>query len=109
MNRPITFQTIHDAAGKPVFVVVPYEEFVQRFEKAGDLVPDAVVKLVFDSSMPVAKAWRTHLGLTQTEVAQRMGISQSAYAQIEGGALTRKTTRQRVADALGIRVGQLEL
>jgi DNA-binding XRE family transcriptional regulator len=108
MNKPISFQTIHDESGKPVFVVVPYEEFVRRFEQAGDLVPDAVVKMVFDDGMPVAKAWRTHLGLTQGQVAQRMGITQSAYAQIEAGTLNRKSTRQRIADALGIRVGQLE-
>ncbi|HEY1131470.1 MAG TPA: helix-turn-helix transcriptional regulator [Roseateles sp.] len=108
MNKRIDFQTINDAEGRPAFVVVPYAEFVARFEQAGDLVPDAVVKLAFDESMSPAKAWRTHLGLTQDDMAGRMGITQSAYAQLETSANPRKSSRERIAQALGISAGQLD-
>ena len=108
MNKPIGFQTILDADGQPAFVVVPYDEFVKRFEAGGDLVPDAVVKLVFDGGMSVVKAWRTHLELTQAEVAKRMAITQSAYAQLEASEKLRKTSRTKLAAALGIHEGQLD-
>ena len=73
-----------------------------------NLVPDAVVKLAFDDGLSPAKAWRTHLGLTQGEVAKRMDVSQSAYAQLEGSRKIRKDSRERIARALGIKAGQLD-
>lgn len=109
MNKPINFQTINGADGLPAFVVVPYAEFVQRFEQAGDLVPNDVVNLIFDQDMTPARAWRTHLQLTQDEVAKRMGSSQSAYAQLEASRSLRKSSREKIAAALGIRPAQLEL
>jgi DNA-binding XRE family transcriptional regulator len=108
MNKPIEFQTIVGPDGQPAFVVMPYAEFVRRFEAEGGLVPHAVAQLALEQDVPPAKAWRTHLGLTQADVAHRMGISQSAYAQIEGGSMSRKSTRERVAAALGIQPGQLD-
>ena len=108
MNKPINFQTIVGADGRPAFVVMPYEEFVKNFEQAGDLVPDAVVQLAFDGELPPAKAWRTYLKLTQAEVAQRLGVTQGAYAQLEASQNLRKSSRERIANALGIRAEQLD-
>lgn len=108
MNKPINFQTINGADGRPAFVVVPYDEFVKRFAQAGDLVPDAVVKLAFDGGMTPAKAWRTHLGLTQDEVSSRLGVTQSAYAQLEASANLRKSSREKISTALRITPGQLD-
>lgn len=108
MNKPINFQTILGTDGLPAFVVVPYAEFVARFEQSGDLVPDAVVKLAFDDGMAPAKAWRTHLLLTQAQVAARMGVTQSAYAQLESSAKLRKASREKIAAALGINAQQLD-
>lgn len=108
MNKPIDFQTILGADGRPAFVVVPYDEFVKHFEHANDLVPDAVVRLAFDEGMSPAKAWRSHLELTQAAVAQRMGITQSAYAQLEASQKLRKSSREKIASALGISPGQLD-
>ena len=82
--------------------------WVKNFEQAQDLVPHAVVQLAFDQGMSPAKAWRTHLQLTQTEVARRMDVSQSAYAQLEAKPNLRKTSRERIAAALGISPGQLD-
>ena len=47
------------------------------------------------------------LGFTQTEVARRLGISQSAYAQQEAKEPVRKATREKIAQALGIAAEQL--
>jgi transcriptional regulator with XRE-family HTH domain len=49
---------------------------------------------------------RQGLGLSQTEVAARMGTSQSAVARLErGDADVRVSTLQRYASALDQRVG----
>jgi len=53
------------------------------------------------------QAWREYLMLTQTDMAERMGISQSGYAQIEAAKRPRKATLQKAADALGITLEQL--
>ncbi|MCW3528678.1 helix-turn-helix domain-containing protein [Burkholderia cenocepacia] len=55
-----------------------------------------------------ARAWGEHLGLTQSDVAARIGISQSAYAQQERGERLRKSTREKIAAAPGIRPQQLD-
>ena len=47
-----------------------------------------------------AAAWRKHLGLSQAEVASRIGITQPAYAQQETAAKPRKATREKIAAAL---------
>lgn len=50
-------------------------------------------------------ASRRALGLTQAEVAARMGTSQSAVARLEAqGADTRLSTIERYAAALGCRL-----
>jgi DNA-binding XRE family transcriptional regulator len=108
MNKPINFQTILGADGQPAFVVVPYADFIERFQDGSDLIPDAVVKLVFDQNMTPARAWREHLGLTQADMAQRLGISQSAYAQQENSSRLRKASREKIAAALGISPEQLD-
>lgn len=84
-------------------------EFVKNIEQADDLVPDAVVKLALDDGMSPAKAWRTHLELTQAEVARRMGITQRACAQLEASTKPRKSSRQKMAAAAGISLKQASL
>jgi len=65
-------------------------------------IPNAVVgKRVMDG-VSLLQAWREYLMLTQTDMAERMGISQAGYAQIEVAKRPRKATLQKAADALGI-------
>lgn len=71
------------------------------------LIPNAVVNKVINKDMTPIRARREHLGLIQTEVARRLGISQSAYAQQEAKEPVRKATREKIAQALGIAAEQL--
>lgn len=108
MNARINFQTILGQDGKPAFVVVPIHEFYRMnggFTPGS--IPNAVVNNVFDAPMSTIAAWRDYLRLTQTEVAERIGISQAAYAQIEASKRPRKATLQKVADAFGLTLEQL--
>lgn len=71
-------------------------------------IPHDVVSRMVDGASAI-RAWREHLGLTQLEVAERLGVTQSAYAQQEVSMRPRKATRARIASALGIAPAQLEL
>ncbi len=70
-------------------------------------IPNAVVGRCIMDEVSMLQAWREHLMLTQTEMAERMGISQAGYAQIEAAKRPRKATLQKAADALGISLEQL--
>lgn len=109
MSTLTNIQTIRDTEGKPAFVVVPYAEFFRMYEKAEKLIPHEVVEaVIMDKATPI-RAWREHLGLTQAEIAKRMGITQAAFAQIESAAAKpRSATLKRVADALRITVEQID-
>lgn len=108
MNTPTDVQIINDAEGKPAFVVIPYAQYIANHPQA-DRVPNEVVgHMVKDGLTPIA-AWRRHLGLSQAEVAARIGISQPAYAQQEQASRPRKATREKIARALGIAPSLLDL
>lgn len=106
MNARINIQVINGADGKPAFVVIPYGEYMAQRNVGKDLIPHDVISRTVDGATPV-RAWREHLGFTQAEVAERLGISQSAYAQQESSERLRKSTREKIAAALGIRPEQL--
>lgn len=106
MNARIDFQTLIGADGHPAFVVVPYAEFVRLYGFTPGTIPHAVVSAEVDGAS-ATKAWREHLRLTQAEVAARMGVSQAAFAQMEGAKRPRKATLQKVADAMGLTLEQL--
>jgi len=107
MNARTNFQTILGADGKPAFVVMPYSEFLKlsgTFRPG--MIPHAVVSAAVDGK-PMLQAWREYLKLTQAELAERMGITQAGYAQIEAAKRPRKATLLKAADALGITLEQL--
>lgn len=108
MNARTEFQIIVGQDGKPAFVVVPYDQF--RRMRGGfthGTVPNEVVNLSFERSISAMAAWREHFGLTQAEVATRIGITQAAYAQMERVKRPRKATLEKVASALGLEAEQL--
>ncbi|WP_354684608.1 helix-turn-helix transcriptional regulator [Cupriavidus necator] len=109
MNAPISIQTIIGQDGQPAFVVIPYADYVAQYARATALIPHEVVRRVMADDVPPVRAWREHLGLTQADVAARLGISQPAYAQQENGTRLRKASRDRIAAALGITAAQLDI
>ena len=108
-EQQLAYQTIKDANGAIQYVVVPYEDFLRLERKQEAWVPNEVVERVIMNKLTPIRAWREQLGLTQAEVATRMEISQAAFAQLEAPeARPRKSTLQRVAQALGIQLEQLD-
>ena len=109
----LTSVQIIEQGGKPAFAVIPYADYLAAFghaispPKVDDTVPHEVMRYILREDYSLARAWREYLGLTQDEVATKMGITQSALAQIETSSKPRKATRQKLALALGINVEQL--
>jgi DNA-binding XRE family transcriptional regulator len=108
MNTPTNVQIINGPDGTPAFVVIPYAQYVKEHPQE-DLVPNEVVGYMVKDDLSAAAAWRKHLGLSQAQVAERIGITQSAYAQQEQAASPRKATREKIAAALGIAPDLLDI
>ena len=115
MKTPTNYQKI-EYQGQPAFVLVPWKDFErirplldgEKTHAAG--IPQAVVEAHVLRAVPIIRAWREHMGITQGELAGRMGVSQTAVAKLEKpGAKPRRTTLERVATALGISVAQLDV
>ena len=112
MNKPINVQIIRQG-GNPAFVVIPYDEYIKVFPDApwvpdGDLIPHEVVGMTLKNGFTLVRAWREYLGLTQSEVAARVNITQAALSQMESGdKKLRKNTIEKLSKALGLRPEQI--
>ncbi len=96
--------------GLPAFAVLPYDDYLKLVSSDEDeYTPHEVVGFMVKNGYNTVKAWRKYLGLTQKEVAQRAGISQSALSQMESSENKMRTaTLEKLAAALGVSAGQLE-
>jgi ribosome-binding protein aMBF1 (putative translation factor) len=115
MKTHTDYQTI-DYDGKPAFVLVPWEEFKRvRSLLEGDKarstgIPQEVAEAHVLRDVPIIRAWREFIGITQGELAARMGVSQAAVAKLErSDAKPRGATLKKVAEALEISVTQLDV
>lgn len=110
MNVPIKHQIIEDG-GHPLFVLVPYKEYLALIDADVEedvSVPLTVSKAANMEGKSLVRAWREYKGLSQAEVAERLGVSRPAYAQMEEkGANLRATTVHRLAAALEVHWEQL--
>lgn len=111
MSAHTDIQFIMDQ-GKPAFVVLPYEEYVKIrkpfIPDDGESVPNDVVWKTINENITLIRAWREYLGLTQQEVAGRMGVSQAALSQMESGEKKlRKASLEKIATALGLGIEQI--
>lgn len=111
MNAHIDPQII-TKDGKPVFAVIPWEEYKKlvkdqaRKDESEIWFPNEVVKANVRGESLV-KAWREYYGLTQSELAEKAGMKQSALARIEKSGSARTSTLKKLAKALDISVEQL--
>ena len=109
----IDFQTI-EYEGNPAFVLVPFDVFnkirpLLDREAVRNAIPHEIVRRNVIDDVPMMKAWREHLGLTQQELAEKAQVTQPAIAKLERpGAHPREVTLKKLAAAMGLSVEQLE-
>lgn len=116
-------QIIKDDEGKAQYAVIPYDEYFQMClqlaelddETEADLEDIAVEHDIYDNVMlpgdvcdimdkesQPAGGWRILRGLSQQEVANKLGISQSAVSQLEAiDSRPQKRTREKLAAIYG--------
>jgi DNA-binding XRE family transcriptional regulator len=108
MKIPTNIQYI-EQNGKPVFAVIPFDEYIKLLPSEDVTIPHEVVGLVVKKGMNLVKAWRTYLGITQSEIAKKAGITQAALSQMENTENTLRTaTLKKLAKAMGLSVDQLK-
>ena len=108
MKIPTNIQYI-EQNGKPVYAVIPYDEYIKLLPPEDVTIPHEVVGLVIKKGMNLVKAWRTYLGITQSEIAKKAGITQAALSQMEHTENTLRTaTLEKLAKAMGLSVDQLK-
>jgi DNA-binding XRE family transcriptional regulator len=111
MNRHTEHQILKSPDGTPLFAIIPWSEYEEAFGGRPDeevMIPHEVVKLNLLGEMSLIRAWREHMKLTQEEVARRMGVTRSAFAQMETqGVRPRVSTLKKIAEAMGVEWEQL--
>ncbi len=106
----LTNHQIIEKDGMPLFVLVPYEEYLDVWARENVTIPQEVVERHILEGQSLVRAWREFKGISQQEMAARMDISQSAYSQMERPeARLRPTTINRIAKALEISPEQLNV
>lgn len=115
MNAPINanVQVVSDSHGNPLVAVLPYDYYLSlvstpKEKERNDLVPHSIVEAVVIKQLNPVRAWREYLGFTQSEIAEKLDISQPAYAKYEKSKTLRKATKAKIANAFGINVAQLD-
>lgn len=127
-------QYIQDSNGKPLFVVVPFDKFqemellsrfaieskeeqeqyeeipVEAGENDNEPIPNEVVNIMLDDDVSLLAAWRIYRRLSQRDVAERTGLTQSAISQAERkDSKPQKKTLERLANIYDCKATQLTL
>jgi len=115
MTTLTNIQFIKNQTGVPEYAIIPFDVFqalvhgneqVRLEEKT---IPHEVIKIIAHQGVTPIQAWREYLNLTQAEVAEKMGITQAAYSQMETAKKNRKATLQKIAEAMDIDYLQLKI
>jgi len=117
-------QFITDEQGVKVSAVVPinvFERLIKQVDLAAlapelyqgeggqndELIPHEVVEIMVNKDVTIQAAWRLHRGMTQKEVAAKLGIKQAAVSQFEKSDNPRPENLLRLAELYGCRPTQL--
>lgn len=109
-TEPIEFRVTEENGRR--YAVVPLERYTEVLRRAGGAdaltVPHEIVARHLTEDVSLIKAWREYLGMTQSGLADKVGVSQAQIAQWEHPtAKPRHASLSRLAAAMGLHVAQL--
>ena len=109
MKEHTEHQIIQGPDGRPLFAVVPYGEYLRLIGRRDEpTFPHEVVGANVIDGKSLIRAWREYKKITQQDMAEKMGITQAAYSQMERpDSRLRRVTLKKIAAALGVDVDQL--
>jgi DNA-binding XRE family transcriptional regulator len=124
MKSKTSIRILPDAKGNPIYVILPYtayQSLLIRHSKPDSSkvnrpplklsetssVPMEVLNRVREGRVTIIRAWREYLGLTQQQLATRLGVTQGAFALTEKRNNPRPTTLAKIARAMKIDISQL--
>ena len=128
-------QYIKDSNGKPLFVILPIEQFqemelLSRFAieseeeqkqweeieveasetDNSETIPNEIVNIMIDEDVSLLAAWRIYRKLSQYDVAEQTGLTQSAISQAERKeSKPQRKTLERLAMIYDCKPSQLTL
>lgn len=83
--------------------------FKYKTSNTGEMIPHEIVERNAVDGVPLIKAWRQYLGLSQRELAEKAGMVQTSLARLESKKITPRTdTLRKLAKAMNLRIEQLE-
>ncbi|KAF1370920.1 helix-turn-helix domain-containing protein [Yokenella regensburgei] len=126
-------QYINDQNGEPQFVVIPYDMWFRmrlgqaaiagsndsdeweetpyeadEYDNVG--IPANIISIMDTQNVSLQAVWRIASGLSQQEVAEKLGITQSAISQLEStDSRPQKRTREKLAAIYGCTQQQISL
>lgn len=121
----MNLQYIKDDKGNAQFVVLPISEFnrlaaldedlqyvdipYERGDNDDEEVPHEVVEIMMTKEVSLLAAWRLFRHLSQQDVAELAGLTQSAISQAEKANKPHKSTCEKLAEIYKCRPSQLYL
>ncbi|EKN4689533.1 helix-turn-helix transcriptional regulator [Yersinia ruckeri] len=123
----MSIQIINDRNGQPEYAVVPYEMYLrlcaesdadelyesipyQSDEHDDVTIPNEVVGIQINQDLSLLAAWRVYRGMSQNDVADKLGITQAAVSQLEStGSRPQRRTREKLAALYNCKPEQLTL
>ncbi|CDM92182.1 helix-turn-helix domain-containing protein [Xenorhabdus bovienii] len=87
------------------YVSIPYTKGANDDET----IPHEVISIMVDEETTLHAAWRIYRGLSQTEVAEKLGIKQAAVSQFEKSERPRQVTLEKLSALYACRPTQLIL
>lgn len=96
------------------FVIMPLHEYkrlqkqILSHKKDEEGTPLSVVELAFKQKISSIKAWRKYLGLTQSEIAKKLNITQACFSKYESSESLPNPIKRKIAKVMGLTFDQLD-